>query len=306
MPVLNGDKSHLKLSIDSILEQTFEDFEFIIVDDGSNAETKALLQAAAQKDRRIVIVTNEVNIGVGESLNIGLAKASGEYIARHDADDIAKPQRFLTQFTYMQANPNIDLCCSSVDMIDMEGRYIKKHPCSTDSKLLEAELLLNSRLCHPSLMIKTDLLKDVSGYPVTKNAQDYLLFLKLLGHNKTFGGIDECLVDYRINTQSITRKSRGKQLGFAENGSFQHVSAKVGELDPQAFSRFWHFVASEGQTAVSLTDLFKMRKLLKLIKTDQHYRQAWGGPLRWVSRKSLDDKPSLTSLLGALYFRYVF
>lgn len=306
MPVLNGDFTHLSEAINSILRQSFKDFEFLIVDDGSNQETKEFLADYAAKDARIIIITNPTNIGVGNSLNKGLEQASGRYVARHDADDVAHPERLAKQFAYMEAHPSIVLSCTTVNHIDMQGQNIGGYPVSTDSDLLEAELLLNSRLCHPSLMFRTKEIRDNGGYPVTKSAQDYLLYLKSLKAGFKFGGIDEPLVDYRINTESITRKNRGKQLSTAQAGSYQHVTRLVGEIDPQAFERFWFFVATQGQSTLRISDIKTLRPLLSYIQQHPAYYQAWKGSFRYVSRNALDLGFSIQKLMIAIYFRYFF
>jgi len=306
MPVLNGDFTHLSEAIDSILGQSFTDYEFLIVDDGSNQETKDFLADYAAKDKRIIIITNPANIGVGNSLNKGLSCATGRYIARHDADDVAHPERLAKQFAYMEAHPDIVLSCTTVNHIDMQGNPIGGYPVSTDSELLEAELLLNSRLCHPSLMFRTEAIRENGGYPVTKSAQDYLLYLKSLKAGFRFGGIDEPLVNYRINTESITRKNRGKQLSTAQAGSYDHVTRLVGEIDPHAFERFWFFVATQGQSELRISDIKKLRPLLTFIRQTPPYYQAWKGSFRYVSRNALELGFSLQKLIIAVYFRYFF
>ena len=306
MPVLNGDFTHLSEAINSILEQSFKDFEFLIVDDGSNQKTKHFLADYAAKDTRIVIITNPTNIGVGNSLNKGLESAAGCYIARHDADDIAHPQRLAKQFAYMEANPDIVLSCTSVNHIDMQSNHIGGYPVSPDSDVLEAELLLNSRLCHPSLMFRTTKIRENGGYPVTKSAQDYLLYLKSLKAGFKFGGLDEPLVDYRINTESITRKNRGKQLSTAQAGSYEHVTRLVGGIDQQAFERFWFFVATQGQSDLRISDLKTLRPLLRFIQQNPAYYQAWKGSFRYVSRNALEHRFSPGRLFIALYFRYKY
>jgi glycosyltransferase involved in cell wall biosynthesis len=306
MPVLNGDFKHLRESINSILNQTFQNFEFIIIDDGSDSKTKAFLKEYSMKDPRIKLITNSKNIGVGKSLNAGVNYAHGKYIARHDADDNAKVDRLEVQHKFMEKNTDLVLSCTSVNHIDMEGNFISSFPVSTDSNLIAAELLLNSRLCHPTLMIKTEELLNIGGYPDSKSAQDYLLYLNLLEHNFKFGGIDRTLVDYRINTQSITRKNRSKQLMNAEKGAYKHCCRIVGELNEQSFSRFWYFIALKGNTEITITDLFKLNPLLKLVKENQYFRDAWFGEFKWISRAALNHKVTPARLVIAIYFRYLF
>tara|TARA_Y100001934_G_scaffold167233_1_gene198810 strand:- start:363 stop:929 length:567 start_codon:yes stop_codon:yes gene_type:complete len=188
----------------------------------------------------------------------------------------------------------------------MQGNKIGGYPVSTDSDVLAAELLLNSRLCHPSLMFRTKAIRDNGGYPVTKSAQDYLLYLKSLKAGFRFGGLDDPLVDYRINTESITRKNRGKQLSTAQAGSYEHVTRLVGSIDPQAFERFWFFVATQGQSSLRISDLKALRPLLSFIQQNPAYYQAWKGSFRYVSRNALEHSFSPSRLLTALYFRYKY
>ena len=106
MPVLNGEK-YLAEAIESILNQTFQDFEFIIVDDGSTDQTPEILRSYANKDSRIQIVTNPINRGIGYSRNRGIALSRGEYIANMDADDLCLPERFEKQVRFLDSHPDI-------------------------------------------------------------------------------------------------------------------------------------------------------------------------------------------------------
>ena len=138
MPVFNTPVSFLKEAVDSIINQTFKDFEFIIIDDGSTGSCREYLESLS--DPRIRIIHNEKNLGITKSLNIGLREASGKYIARMDADDISIPLRLEKQFAFMESNPDIILCGSKKvtigkkrplallwkhSMIDMEEYRIK-------------------------------------------------------------------------------------------------------------------------------------------------------------------------------------
>ena len=109
MPAYNAEK-YIAESIESILSQTFTDFEFIIINDASTDSTKEIIESF--QDSRIILINNEQNLGVAKSLNIGIATAKGKYIARMDADDISLPERFQTQFNFMEKNPDIDICGS--------------------------------------------------------------------------------------------------------------------------------------------------------------------------------------------------
>src|SRR3989337_2996755 len=117
MSVYNGER-HLRESVDSILNQTFQDFEFIIINDGSKDQSKYILES--YKDERIKLIHNK-NMGLTKSLNIGISIAKGKYIARQDADDISEPERLKTQYDFMEANPGLGLIGSQFEVIKENG-----------------------------------------------------------------------------------------------------------------------------------------------------------------------------------------
>src|SRR5687768_10604451 len=123
MSVYNGAR-YLSQSIESILAQTFSDFEFIIIDDCSSDSTPQILNEYARQDSRIRIIRNSENKGLTASLNIGLTQAQGRYIARQDADDISLPQRFEKQIHYLEAHPETIVVSSNIGIIDNTGQYL--------------------------------------------------------------------------------------------------------------------------------------------------------------------------------------
>ncbi|MFC3094619.1 glycosyltransferase [Alteromonas sediminis] len=306
MPMLNGNPEHIKQSIEGILKQTYKNFEFIIIDDGSNEETKQILQHYASRDSKIILLTNDKNYGVGYSLNKGLETAKGEFFARNDADDISRPERLKILVEHMANNPHLTLCGSDVEYIDMEGKIIGSHPISEDSELLKAELLLNSRICTPSTIVRTRAIKEVGGFPQVRNAEDYLLFLKLIEKGYLFGGLRKSLLSYRINENSLTRKHRDDQLKIALGGSYKHVCREIEPIDEFAFKRFWLSVASQGENRMLLSDLSKVRPILKFIRREPSYSKAWGGILKWVFWTGLNKNSSFRDLVIASYFRFIF
>lgn len=112
MPTYNTEVSILKEAVDSILNQTFGDFEFIIIDDGSTNNSVEYLKSL--QDQRVKIIRNDTNIGITKSLNIGLRAAKGKYIARMDSDDIAFPDRFEIQYAFMESHPDVFVCGAKV------------------------------------------------------------------------------------------------------------------------------------------------------------------------------------------------
>ncbi len=121
MAVHNGEK-YLRQAVESILAQTFMDFEFIIVNDGSNDSTDSILGEFASRDKRIIIVQNGKNIGLTRSLNRGLELAHGQLIARMDVDDISFPQRLEAQVDFMESHPEIGILGTAACVIDADGK----------------------------------------------------------------------------------------------------------------------------------------------------------------------------------------
>ena len=177
MSVHNGER-HLREAVDSILNQTFTDFEFIIVDDGSTDETPFILNDYL--DPRIVRCRNESNLGLTRSLNRGLAVAQGEYIARMDADDLALPQRLAMQVGVLDGNERVGAIGSWCILQYEDGRRITlSRPC-TDVEIRWA-LLFDNYLPHPGVLLRRTAVERVGGYNEKfAYAQDYDLFSRLV------------------------------------------------------------------------------------------------------------------------------
>ena len=154
MSVYSEPIEWIKQAIDSILNQTFTGFEFIIVNDNpSRTENRNLLSAYA--DERIHLISNSENVGLTKSLNFALALAKGKYIARMDADDISLPSRFLKQFEYLEAHPEIGVCGCNVETFGSK-RLVWTYPATHQ----ECLLFFRSPFAHPAVMIRHSILKD--------------------------------------------------------------------------------------------------------------------------------------------------
>ena len=154
MPAYNCEK-YIREAIDSILNQTFIDFEFIIINDGSKDRTNKILQS--YQDPRIVVINNKRNLGIVKSLNKGLKLAKGEYIARQDADDISLPERLMKQVKYLDSRKNIGLLGCGVIEIDEYGSEKRRWEIKRDGEVIEF-------IAHGSVMMRADCIKQVDGY----------------------------------------------------------------------------------------------------------------------------------------------
>lgn len=199
-------------SINSILNQTFSDFEFIIVNDyPTSVDLSKFLYDYSQKDKRIKIISNPENIGLTKSLNIGLKLCKGKYIARMDADDISLPERFAKQVKFMESHPDVIVCGTNIKLIGkFKPFYIKS--VFQEDKDIRGQMLYNSGFVHPTVFIRKSIL-DKSGiiYDETfQNAQDYKMWYDLRRYGK-FANIKDCLLKYRISNIQITSASATSQ-----------------------------------------------------------------------------------------------
>ena len=178
MSVYNGEQ-YLASAVESILNQTFADYEFIIIDDGSSDATWNILQEYTREDGRIVLHRNHKNMGLAKSLNHGLLMAKGEYIARQDADDVSLPSRFSLQIRYMERHPEIDILGTGYYQIDEEGKYLSKVILPEDDFNIHWIMLFNNAFCHTSVVLRHNHLEPLSYDDELMVAQDYELWSRL-------------------------------------------------------------------------------------------------------------------------------
>ncbi len=203
MSVLNGERFLIE-AIESILLQTFTDFEFIIINDGSTDGTAAILEGYLKTDPR-VRVYHQSNRGLVESLNRGCGLARGKYIARMDGDDIALPDRLLQQTTFMNDHPNVGVLGGAVEFVDTNGHILTvTHNPETDSSIRSALLQGDCPFWHPSTLIRRDMLLAVGGYrSIVPHAEDHDLWLRLADFSK-LANLREVVLQYRLHPHQVT------------------------------------------------------------------------------------------------------
>ncbi|MBD2795678.1 glycosyltransferase [Xenorhabdus sp. 18] len=210
MSVYNGE-NYLEESINSILLQTFEDYEFIIIDDGSTDFTSSILSSYAKKDMRIKVITNENNIGLIHSLNKGLHIASSNLVARMDADDIAIPDRLKIQMDFMQAHPDVAVCGGFTTYLENPSKG-DVHAISHEG--IVAECFFHCPFAHPTVIMRKDkILELTSGYDLNDlYAEDYGLWSRLVISKKTrFANINKSLLKYRTHPNNIRIEYKKRQ-----------------------------------------------------------------------------------------------
>jgi len=218
MPVYNCAK-YLRQAIDSILAQTFTNFEFLIIDDGSSDGSVEIINS--YQDPRIRFIRNEHNLGYIPRLNNGIDLAAGEYLARMDADDISLPQRLERQAAFMDAHPEIAACGTWAQDIDADGRVLATNE-KPSGEQLGYEFWRPSPLYHPSAMIRLSQLGEMRYDSAFLFSEDYELWLRLRARYR-IDNVPECLLLYRVHEQSVSRKNAEAQLQAAHRAFCRHV-----------------------------------------------------------------------------------
>jgi len=239
MAVHNAE-AYLAQAIESILNQSFRDFEFIIINDGSTDRSKSILEHFGSTDARIKTVDQD-NLGLTKSLNSAIKLSRADLIARMDADDIAHPTRFEKQLQFLNKHPEVICIGTHANLIDLFGAKIGEHAPPSDHASIDRDLMkgIGWSIVHPSAMIRKSSLEKVNGYDERyRTSQDLDLFLKLAEMGK-LANIPEKLIDYRQHFSSANRAKKDEQRRL----KFQIVSEAAARrrIDPPKESDLIHF-----------------------------------------------------------------
>ncbi len=179
MPIYNGEP-FLADAVKSILSQSYGDFELIVVDDNSTDNTPEILYQFTQLDPRISVFKQDANLGLTQSLNLGLAKVKGEFIARHDADDLSEPERFASQVDFLKRHHNYGIVGTAVTRIDSQGNKIAQPIVIRGDKRIRMFMKDGNAFVHGSIMMRKSVIDAVGGYRTGfRYAQDYDLWLRI-------------------------------------------------------------------------------------------------------------------------------
>ena len=203
MAAYNGGE-YIGSSIESILNQTFGDFEFVIVNDCSTDNTLDIIKG--YNDPRIVIVNNETNLGQTKSLNIGIKHAKGEYVARIDADDLSYPRRLESQLKFLKNNPEFDIVGTSGHILTKSGKIRGTCWAPIDQREIFFRIFVDNPIIHVSAFMKRDKVLMLGGYDESFNiTQDYDLWSRFLINKMKLANLRDVLVGYRIYGGSFGR-----------------------------------------------------------------------------------------------------
>lgn len=200
-------KEMMRLAIESILDQTYKNFEFIICDDGSSDGTYDLLKEFSKKDKRIILLKNDKNRGLAYSLNNCLKFARGEYIARMDADDISMPNRLEKQIKFLDGHLEYAMVGCNLLLINDKGIWGKR---ILAEKPIKKSFLFTSPFCHPAIVMRKEILDKVNNYKVekiTRRAEDYDLFMRIYANGYKGYNMQEFLYQFREDEDAFKRRA---------------------------------------------------------------------------------------------------
>ncbi|MBU5612542.1 glycosyltransferase family 2 protein [Geomonas azotofigens] len=206
MPVFNG-AAFVTEAVESILGQSYPDFELLVIDDGSTDKSAAIV--LSYDDPRIRLVKNGHNLGLIASLNRGLDLARGEYVARMDADDISRPRRLARQVAFLDSHPEVGVCGSWVRFFP-DGYVWKLPPSSEEIRCRQFNIV---GVAHPSVMLRRGLFLEHGLYydPAYLHLEDFELWGRALAYMQ-FANIQEVLLDYRVTPDQVSSRHRAEQL----------------------------------------------------------------------------------------------
>ena len=211
MPVYNAEK-YIAEAIHSVLDQSFKDFELLIINDGSRDSSIDIIRSFT--DQRIVVV-NQHNYGVAAALNTGIKLARGEFIARFDADDICYYRRLEEQYGFMKTNPDYVLIGSGADYVDQDGEFLFYNGnLGHSNEEIRNSIRVNCPFIHSTVFYNTSLVRELGGYETrAHHFEDYFLWIKLIERGKVLN-FNKPLIAVRLNPESITidEKLRGKRF----------------------------------------------------------------------------------------------
>lgn len=233
MPLYNSE-AFVKEAVESILNQTYQQIELIVINDGSTDKSDLVIKGF--NDKRIRYVNNSINKGIVSTINKGLLLSKGKYIARMDADDIALPNRLAKQVNLLETQPDIKLCGTTAIAIDKQGKKLVKLNRPVKDDEIKVFNLFRNAFIHPTIMADADLIKKIAFTEDYKYAEDYFTFSQFTMHYKV-ANLKEPLLLYRLHEDSITStknkemmKSELKTIAYLLSFLFDVVKPEMAQI----------------------------------------------------------------------------
>ena len=218
-----GAEKYLSQAIESVLNQTFSDFELIVINDCSPDNSLEIIKRYCEQDKRIVFVNNKVNLGPSGTRNVGLKLCRGDYIAIFDNDDVCMPDRLEKQVKFLDNNPNIFLVAGSYQYIDETSKLLDNYIKSYTSDEVKILLPEKNLISHPTVMYRN------AGYSYREKldpAEDYDLWLRMMEDGKNLYIVKDVLIKYRIQGKSVTH-TNNKKMNFLLSKTKEFYSERI-------------------------------------------------------------------------------
>lgn len=255
LPVYNCEK-YINETIQSVIDQTFQDFELLIIDDCSTDSTVAIIKSF--NDHRIQLIRKEKNTGYTNSLNYAVSIAKGEYVARMDGDDICLPKRFEKQVAFLDQNPNVILCGTSIQII---GKNKISHYPSLHDEIM-VKLCFGNSFFHPSVMGRVNIFKE-NPYDINfEPAEDYDLWTRLVFKGQ-LANLNEILLMYRVHDQQVSVVKNKLQTTVGYASQFRMLEPLI-DFEEDIYNTM--HIAFKKQEHYSKEDLKKSLLLFKTIQ----------------------------------------
>jgi glycosyltransferase involved in cell wall biosynthesis len=242
MPARNEER-YIESAVRSIFGQTFTDFELIVIDDGSTDTTRTILLRLAEEDRRLILNCRDGQ-GLVSALNVGVATAGGDYVARMDADDVSLPTRLERQVAELDRRPTLGVLGTRVGYIDIEGRRVSTWNVPVGGELVRWTLSFGTPLAHPSVVMRRELLGETPYSGTAPHAEDYDLWVRLAASTE-LDNVPEILLERRVYGESISdlnadvQKQSGWQIQRREIASRLGVEPSAAEVRALQEPRSW-------------------------------------------------------------------
>jgi GT2 family glycosyltransferase len=238
MAVHNG-MPFLPAAVESVFAQTFNAFELLVIDDGSTDETPNYLQSVADPRLRFYRLDK---VGFCEALNFGLRKAQAKYVARIDADDVAYPNRFLTQYEYLNSHLDCVVVGCQADEIDDLGRIVGHRIFPQTDAAIRWQMAFGCPMLHPALMYRREVIVAAGGYVADMwPAEDYDVWIRVSQLGK-LANLPETLMKYRVHSSSVTLTHTHRQIAMCAQLGAKYVTGLCSEIDESAMRGLWLFL----------------------------------------------------------------
>jgi len=260
VPSFNEAPHIVRASLESIRNQTFADFECIVVDESTCPELAEECRAACAEDNRFIYVHPTERLGLPKSLNLAIGMARGQLIARFDSDDLCMPDRLALQVAFLQRNSDISVVGGALDIVSSEGKFLAHRSYPMTSRAISKGMQLTTSIAHPTVMFRKEAIERHGGYdPNFRFAEDLDLWLRWMNAGLRFANLPQVLVQYRQDsTRRDQRHWRFNLRARTSNFSGQHLVRRVIGI---ACIAAWIAIPKKAQEQVFKALILRRRRL---------------------------------------------